>query len=207
MLLTAAIFCQKLALRLAMFGVCGLAFAARAAFWTTAYYPGYEQEYTMPASNIDFTAVTHVIHFSLVPNSDGTLDSSGNGITWQYSTNLVALAHAAGVKVLITVGGGSTESPISRLPPARATCPCLSVTLRILLRPGVTMGWTLIGSRVLHLTFSSSPTLVTGLRSALNQLGQPKLLTVAAEAYPPYGDSATARIHHVRRISKPVRPD
>jgi chitinase len=34
--------------------------------------------------------------------------------------------------------------------------------------------------------------LVTNLRSALNNLHQPQLLTVAALAYPPYGDSATA---------------
>ena len=48
---------------------------ARADLWRTGYYPGWEQS-GMPASNIDFTALTHIIHFSVVPNSNGTLDSS-----------------------------------------------------------------------------------------------------------------------------------
>jgi GH18 family chitinase len=174
-----------------MFGVCGLAFAARAAFWTTAYYPGYEQQYTLPASNIDFTAITHVIHFSVVPNSDGTLNSSDNFITWQNSTNLVALAHAAGVKVLITVGGGDTETGFQgATSPGNLPVFINNLTNFVATRgyDGLDIDWEPCPSS----DFQLFTNLVTGLRSALNQLGQPKLLTVAAEAYPPYGDSATA---------------
>jgi len=176
---------------LAMLGVCGWAMAARAAFWTAAYYPGYEQESTLPASNIDFSAVTHVIHFSLVPNSDGTLDSSDNGITWQNSTNLVALAHAAGAKVLITVGGGGTETQFQgATSPGNLPVFINNLTNFVATRgyDGVDIDWEPCPSS----DFALFTNLVTGLRSALNQLGQPKLLTVAAEAYPPYGDSATA---------------
>ena len=79
--------------------------AARADLWVTGYYPGYEQSYLSP-TNIDFSALTHIIHFSLVPNADGTLDPSPNVITPKYSTNLVTMAHAAGKKVLISIGGG-----------------------------------------------------------------------------------------------------
>ena len=64
----------------------------------------------MPASSIDFTALTHIIHFSVVPNSDGTLDSSANSISTANSTDVVSQAHAAGRKVLICVGGAGTES-------------------------------------------------------------------------------------------------
>src|ERR1700722_4445815 len=72
------------------------------AFWTTAYYPGYRQQGGMAASAIDFTAVTHIIHFSLTPNANGTTDNgSANEITPSGSANLISLAHAAGVKVLI----------------------------------------------------------------------------------------------------------
>jgi len=46
----------------------------------TAYYPGYKQG-TMPASEIDFSVITHLLHFSVVPNGDGTLNSGANGIT------------------------------------------------------------------------------------------------------------------------------
>jgi chitinase len=63
----------------------------------------------MPASSIDFGAVTHIIHFSLVPNSNGTLDNSANGITSANSSDIVSHAHAAGRKVLICVGGADSQ--------------------------------------------------------------------------------------------------
>src|ERR1700761_4248300 len=59
-----------------------------AALWVTGYYPGWEQA-DMPASTIDFSALTHIIHFSVVPNSDGTLDSNANSITPANSTDIV----------------------------------------------------------------------------------------------------------------------
>ena len=40
--------------------------AARADLWSTGYYPGYNQN-SMVASNIDFAALSHVIHFALYP--------------------------------------------------------------------------------------------------------------------------------------------
>ena len=64
----------------------------------------------MPASSIDYTALSHIIHFSLIPNADGTLNSGANGITSANSTDLVTRAHAAGLKVLICVGGAGSES-------------------------------------------------------------------------------------------------
>src|SRR6185437_5509744 len=82
---------------------------ARANMWSTGYYPGWEQG-AMPATNIDFAALSHVIHFSLVPNSDGTLNSSDNSITTANSADIILHAHAAGTKVLICVGGASTET-------------------------------------------------------------------------------------------------
>src|SRR5271169_2083613 len=81
----------------------------QADLWRTGYYPGWEQA-SMPASNIDYTALTHIIHFSLVPNSNGTLNSSANGITSANSLDLVSRAHAAGRKVIICVGGAATKT-------------------------------------------------------------------------------------------------
>ena len=46
---------------------------ARAELRVTAYYPGYRQSY-LPPESIDFSAVTHTIHFSLMPNADGSLN-------------------------------------------------------------------------------------------------------------------------------------
>jgi hypothetical protein len=88
------------------------------AFWSTAYYPGWEQA-EMPASNIDFTTITHVIHFSLVPNPDGTVNSDDNSISVSNSTSVVSLAHAAGRKVIICVGGANTQSRRTYRPSSR----------------------------------------------------------------------------------------
>lgn len=82
---------------------------AKADLWCTGYYPGWEQG-AMPASSIDFTALTHIIHFSLVPNSDGTLNSSANGLTIANSSDIVSHTHAAGKKVLVCVGGANSQA-------------------------------------------------------------------------------------------------
>lgn len=88
---------------LAVFWGC-LSFPVRAELWSTGYYPGYRQS-AMPASVVDFGALTHVIHFSVAPNADGTLNTTVNNITASRSTDLVTRAHAAGRKVLISVAG------------------------------------------------------------------------------------------------------
>src|SRR5215510_2994711 len=86
-----------------------LCHSARADLWCTGYYPGWEQS-GMPASAIDFTALTHIIHFSAVPNSNGTLNTSVNGLTVGNSANIVTNAHAAGKKVLFCVGGAGSQT-------------------------------------------------------------------------------------------------
>jgi chitinase len=82
---------------------------SRADMWRTGYYPGYHQG-TMAASNIDFVAITHVIHFSVVPRRDGTLNSNLNMITPAFSQDLVTRVHAAGRKVLLCVGGAGSQA-------------------------------------------------------------------------------------------------
>ena len=163
---------------------------AHAAFWTAGYYPGWEQT-AMPASNIDFTTLTQVIHFSVVPNPDGTLDSSGNSITPANSADLVSKAHAAGRKVLICVGGGGTENQFQGATSA-ANLPVFINNLTNFVAKrgydGVDIDWEPLPSTDAH----QYTNMVNGLRSALNGFSQPKLLTAAVGAYPPYGDSATA---------------
>ncbi|HEV8538637.1 MAG TPA: glycosyl hydrolase family 18 protein [Bacteroidota bacterium] len=86
---------------------------AQSGQWVSAYYAGWSQGWSnngiLPAQNIDYSAVTHIIHFSLVPQSNGTLDYSSNSITPENSAALVQAAHAAGRKVLICVGGWATD--------------------------------------------------------------------------------------------------
>lgn len=97
--------CILMGLAIACFG----AAHARGDLWTTGYYPGYRQSY-LPPSAIEFTALTHIIHFSLVPNADGTLNAAANGITDNRTSDLLTHAHAAGKKVLICVGGASSQT-------------------------------------------------------------------------------------------------
>src|SRR5512146_3514446 len=53
--------------------------------WATAYYAGWQQGSSnkgrLPAQDIDYSAVTHIVHFSLVPNANGTVDPNPNSIT------------------------------------------------------------------------------------------------------------------------------
>jgi chitinase len=164
--------------------------AGRADLWCTGYFPGWEQYSSMPASNIDFTALTHIIHFSLVPKTDGTLDSDANAIAFSYSTDLVARAHSAGLKVLICVGGGGTETVFQK----STTTAHLPVFINNLTNFMATRGYDGI-----DVDWEPLPTgdavkytnLIYGLHLALDKFPQPKLLTVAAGAYPPYGDPAS----------------
>ncbi len=170
--------------------VCLSSFAACADLWSTGYYPGWEQS-SMPASNIDFTALTHIIHFSVIPNSDGTLDSSDNDVTFANSTDIVSRAHAAGKVVLICVGGAGSESDFQ----AATSNANLSAFISNLTNFMATRGYDGVDIDWEPLPASDAgqyTNLVNGLRSALNGFSQHKLLTAAAAAYPPYGDPPTA---------------
>ncbi len=83
-------------------------------FWVTAYYGGWElgngTNGRLPVSEVNFSELTDVIHFSLVPEANGSIDTSDNDITAAGSHALVKAAHANGVKVLISVGGWNTET-------------------------------------------------------------------------------------------------
>jgi chitinase len=87
---------------------------AQNTMWVSAYYAGWMQSCGSPghlsANQIDYSAVTHIIHFAIVPNSDGSLNSWENCISPENSEELIQAAHAAGKKVLISVGGWMTES-------------------------------------------------------------------------------------------------
>jgi chitinase len=164
--------------------------AGRGDLWITGYYPGYETSQMAP-SNIDFATVTHVIHFALVPETNGSLNSNANGLSASACAKLAGLAHAAGRKALVCVGGAGTESDF-----LAATAPAsLGAFVTNIVNfmsgngyDGVDLDWE---------PFNSADTaqytnLVVGLRAALNGFGAHKLLTVAAPAYPEDGDSPTA---------------
>jgi len=100
-------------LSLMMFTALTVPVYAQSGKWSTAYYAGWSQGYNntgiLPAQNIDFGAVTHIVHFALVPRSDGSLDDASNSVTAYNSNAIITAAHAAGKKVIITVGGFYTD--------------------------------------------------------------------------------------------------
>jgi len=166
--------------------------SARAGFWITGYYPGYQAE-AMSPSKIDFTTVTHVIHFSVVPNTDGSLDSSANSLSPSACSNLVSAAHAANRPALICVGGANSESGFLGAT-MTGNLPVLVENLTNFMAlygyDGVDIDWEpFYAADVPQYT-----NFVNGLRSALNGFPAHKLITVAAEPYPPYLDSPTARV-------------
>jgi len=163
---------------------------ARADLWVAGYYPGYAASQMAP-SNIDFTTITHVIHFALVPEANGSIDSSADGLAPSACAALVGLAHAAGKKALVCVGGANSETDFL----SATTSGNLGLFVTNIISfmsshgyDGVDLDWE---------PFNSADTaqytnLVLALRSALDVFAAHKMLTVAAPAYPEYGDSPTA---------------
>ncbi|MGH7969120.1 MAG: glycoside hydrolase family 18 protein, partial [Limisphaerales bacterium] len=153
--------------------------------WITAYYPGYEQA-TLPPSAIDFSVITHVIQFSILPNADGTV-SRANGLTAAGSVSLVSRAHVAGRSALICVGGAGSESAFQAASAAAMRAAFIGNLTNFLATndyDGIDLDWEPLPAS----DFNQFTNLVIELRAALAGFAQPKLLTVAAGAYPNYGD-------------------
>jgi chitinase len=69
--------------------------------WSVGYWaPG--GPIPLPISQIDWGALTHVIHFAATVNADGSLDLSAADVP-NKGPDLIEAAHAAGVKVLLAV--------------------------------------------------------------------------------------------------------
>lgn len=73
--------------------------------WICGYYLSGDQDSgRLPPEKIDLTAVSHIIHFGLFPNDDGTIGPDSKGIPLKNSLAMVKLAHAAGKKVVVCMG-------------------------------------------------------------------------------------------------------
>ena len=85
--------------------------------WVTAYYPAWNQDGGgMGPDKIDYSAITHLVHFAIVPRPDGTIEDTKRGnpdtITPAQSADVVARAHKGGAKVLVCLGGASSGPAI-----------------------------------------------------------------------------------------------
>jgi chitinase len=75
--------------------------------WVLGYHVGY-QSTLYPTDVIDFAALSHVVIGPVVPNTDGSLDTTfdidaTNGPIW--ATGVAAAAHGAKRKALLMIGG------------------------------------------------------------------------------------------------------
>jgi hypothetical protein len=81
--------------------------------WVSAYFWGAQND-ILAESAVDYSTMTHIMHFQLEVNNDGTLGETqltfdGTG-TDDAAAELLYRAHLKGVKVLITVGGQGFET-------------------------------------------------------------------------------------------------
>lgn len=80
--------------------------------WSLGYYCCWDQASGFKPTSINWNAFTHIAHFTLFPHKDGTLDSNVNvpaSLGGQNSRDAVAAAHAAGVRIVICVGGAGVK--------------------------------------------------------------------------------------------------
>jgi chitinase len=168
---------QSWRLWLLISGLCWFAQLARADLWCSGYFPGYEQG-SMPASNIDFSVVTHVIHFSVIPNAGGSVNTNANVISPAYTADVVSHAHASNRKALICVGGANTSANFESV----VSNTYLSTFVMNLTNfmavggyDGIDVDWEPLNDldKPLFTNF------VTRLRAAMDQFSTHKLLTVA----------------------------
>jgi chitinase len=164
-------------------GILGaLGIRAQAGVWNSAYYAGWMQSY-LPAQGVDFTAMTHVIHFAVVPKADGSLDSDVNVVTLANSTDVVTRAHAAGVKVLISLGGEGSASGFQGATSAANRARFVTNIVNFVISrkyDGVDLDWEPLNASDAGL-FTN---LVTDLRAALNVITPRPLLTAAVASQP-----------------------
>ena len=157
------------------------------ALWVTGYYPGYATS-RMAVSNIDFTTITHVVHYGLIPNTNGTIDSSTRDLAASACTQLVSTAHAAGAKALVCVGGAGMEPNfLGATEPANLGGFVTNVYNFMATNgyDGVDVDW--------EPYYAADAGQFTNFINSLRTLlGTGKLLTVAAPAHPAPGDSVTA---------------
>ena len=89
--------------------------AAAPAKWVSGFYVGYMAE-AYPPAQIDFSSLTHVLVFSVLPKPEGTLDTSLfidpiNGP--KVAREVARRAHQAGKKAILTIGGTGTGKAFS----------------------------------------------------------------------------------------------
>jgi len=152
--------------------------------WVSAYYAVWVQQAgTLTPQQIDYSAFSHLIHFSVVPSDDGTIDPIKGGITPAESQAVLVPAHQAGRKVLLSVGGWLT-SPHFR---AAYSDPHRAAFIQSLVQIVRTRGYDGLDIDMEPLETTDAPGYATFIRQLRAQMtaANPKLLLTAATAAQP----------------------
>jgi chitinase len=97
---------RRLAGLVVALGALALGTPALAVTWVTGYYASYsESGVGMSPTDLDYSILTHVIHWPVVPRADGTFDPDEFGLTAAQSAALLGAARAAGTKAILGFGG------------------------------------------------------------------------------------------------------
>jgi GH18 family chitinase/sugar lactone lactonase YvrE len=164
--------------------------------WLTGYYAIYNYNGVMTTSQVDYTKLSHVIYWPVIPNTGapGTLDTTQyvSAATFAAGANdLVTRAHAAGTKALIGIGGDDESGPgdqgkgatvgfqVSTEPANQATF--ISNIVALMQKygfDGVDINWEQIRNPQDNSDFT---TFIANLRAALNAISPNLLLTMAPE--------------------------
>lgn len=164
--------------------------------WVTGYYASYSEfSASMPPSGVDYTALTHVIHWPVVPHADGTFDPNEFDLTAAQSADLVARAHAAGTRAILGFGGDANTVGNgwqgATSPAHRAQFIASMVNLM------QTRGYDGIDINWEELTLGDGPqfsAFITDLRAALDLIVPRPLLTVVPTAGSPAAVSLVAAV-------------
>ena len=158
-------------------------------FWVTAYYPVWEQQSNLPPDQIDYTAFTNLVQFVLTPTAAGALDfSAPTAVTPQISAPVIVLAHAAGDKVLICVGGSGSGQAFSQAITDANRSTLVSNLVQFVLARGYD-GIDIDMEPINDSDTKNFEEFITQLRAALTS-ADPKLLLTAAGTPAPGGNPA-----------------
>ena len=168
------------ALSLAVLAMCSSAFAQHPKVgWSLGYYPGWAQAKNPPAS-LNWASITHIVHFTLFPNNDGTLDTAYCHINDGFSRAIVAEAHKHGVKCLIALGGAEVGT---RFPNAASNAnrgkliSNMIAFIKTYGYDGIDIDWEESFDNTLILA------LFKDMRDSLDKMSPPPLLTTPVAAY------------------------
>jgi chitinase len=152
--------------------------------WVCAYYlTEHQDKGPLTPDKIDFTALSHLIHFGIMPGADGAIDPMQAGITPRQSQVIVSLAHRAHRKVLVCMG---TDEGAKRLRQA-LTDPIRPTLVKNLVQFVVTRGYDGLDVDMEPIEDTDIGTyekFIHELRAGLKAANRKLLLTAAVAAEP-----------------------